>query len=71
MRPLLASAQTSVPGKGSQIVLKLSQSTQVTSLTRLRQLLSGSDQLYNLAQVGEDASSACSRLPASTKYRFR
>ncbi len=67
---LLASVPTTVMEKGIQIVLKLFQFTQVTSLTRLEQLLPGSGRLHTLAQVREDILFACSRFPASPKCRF-
>ena len=46
-------------GKGPQIILKPFTLVQVTSLTRLGQVLPGSSPLHILVQVGEDA-----RLPA-------
>ncbi len=60
-----------VLGESSQIVLKLSTSARVNSLTRLEKVLPELDQIHKQVQVGEDASTARFRLPASPKYRSR
>ncbi len=59
-------ARMSLVGKGPQIILKLSGPVQLILLTWLEQVLPGFDWLnvlVTLAQVGEDDSYSCSRLP--------
>ena len=57
-------------GRGLRFVLKLPWLVQVTLLTQLGPLLPVFGRLHILVQVGEDASSTCSRLPASSNYHF-